>query len=111
MYAYAFDHTISSILTQVNNENEEHPITFVSYSLKSVEDKYTFLEKQAFMFIKLVNQFKFYIFRQQVTMLIHDLAFETILTQIELGTLIGSWVAKVQEHNLISKPIRLVRGR
>lgn len=34
MYTYAFDHTVSSILTQVNDENEEYPITFMSHMLK-----------------------------------------------------------------------------
>lgn len=45
MYNYMLDHMISIIHTQINYIDEENPITFMIHAFKSVEEKYTFLEK------------------------------------------------------------------
>lgn len=45
MYAYGADSSIATIVTQKNQEGEEHPIAFFSQTLHGVEKRYTFLDK------------------------------------------------------------------
>lgn len=74
----------------MNDKNKEYLITLMIHALKSIEENYTLLEKHAFIVVKEVNNFKVYIFEQQVTMLIPYPAIKSILIQMELGILIGS---------------------
>lgn len=55
MYFYVSDHTISSILLQKDEKNEEVPISFMSIPLKKHELQYSQVEKQAFAIVKVVK--------------------------------------------------------
>lgn len=57
IYCYASKHTMSGILLQKNEENEEVPISFMSVPLKKHELKYSLMEKQAFVLINMKNRF------------------------------------------------------
>ncbi|KAH9309891.1 hypothetical protein KI387_037802, partial [Taxus chinensis] len=53
----------------------------------------------------------YYILNSHTKVLVPDTVVKSILTQQELGSLRGNWIAKVQEYDLDIKPTKLVRGR
>ncbi|KAH9294676.1 hypothetical protein KI387_038264, partial [Taxus chinensis] len=107
MYSYASEHTVSAILMQKNSEDIESPIAFMSSPLKPHELKMTQLEKHAFAVVKAVKNFRYYILNSHTVVLVPDTAVKSILTQQELGSLRGNWIAKVQEYDLDIKPTKL----
>ncbi|KAH9291918.1 hypothetical protein KI387_042892, partial [Taxus chinensis] len=67
----------------------------------------TQLEKHAFAVVKAVKIFRYYILNSHMVVLVPDTAVKSILTQQELGSLRGNWIAKVQEYDLDIKPTKL----
>lgn len=80
MYTYASDHIVSTILTQVNNASEEHPITFMSHALKNAKEKYNLLEKKDFTVVKVVKNFKVFIIKNETIAFVRNLVLKTFLT-------------------------------
>lgn len=111
MYSYASEHTLSAILMQKNLEGIESPIAFMSCPLKPHEFKYSSIEKNAYVVVKAVKNFHFYILNSHTIVLVPDTSVKSILTQQEFGTKRGNWIAKIQEYDLEIKPTKLVRGR
>ncbi|XP_059077950.1 uncharacterized protein LOC131876542 [Cryptomeria japonica] len=112
IYCYASEHTMSWILLQKNEGNEEVPISFMSVPLKKHELKYSLMEKQVYVVMKVVKQFRYYILHSHVVVYVPHSAVKRILTQqgIRMNNR-ASWVSKIQEFNLNIKPIELVRGQ
>ena len=52
LYTLGGESSISAVLTQTNDQNEEQSIAFFSEGLKEFEDKYSFVEKQALAVIR-----------------------------------------------------------
>ena len=52
IYFYAFEHTLSAILMQNNDEGVQAPIAFMSIPLKNHELKYLQIEKHAYAVVK-----------------------------------------------------------
>ncbi|XP_059068490.1 uncharacterized protein LOC131858997 [Cryptomeria japonica] len=111
LYSYVSDHTCSAILMQRNSEVVESPIAFMSYLLKTHELKYLEMEKHAFVMVKAVKHFRFYILNSHVIALVPDVVVKSILTQKEFGTKRGNCVAKIQEYDMEIKPTNLVHGK
>ena len=111
IYCYASEHSLSSILTQPNDEENEAPIAFMSVPLKKHELNYTPIEKHAFVVVKTLKQFRYYILHSHYVVYVPEIAVKSILTQQEVGmNKWAVWVAKVQEYDLTIKPTSLVRG-
>lgn len=55
IYCYASKHTMSGILLQKNEDNDEVPISFTSIPLKKHELKYSIMEKKAYVVMKVVK--------------------------------------------------------
>lgn len=55
IYYYASKHTMSGILLQKNEDNDEVPISFMSIPLKKHEIKYSIMEKQAYAVVKVMK--------------------------------------------------------
>ncbi|KAH9324056.1 hypothetical protein KI387_004234, partial [Taxus chinensis] len=53
----------------------------------------------------------YYVLNSHTLVLVPDTAIKSILTQQELGSQRGTWIAKVQEYDLDIRPTKLVRGR
>lgn len=62
IYYYASGHTLSSILTQKDDKDNEAPIAFMSIPLKKHELNYTQMEKHPFSMVRALNQFRYYIY-------------------------------------------------
>ena len=52
LYTLGGESSIATVLTQMNDKNEEKPITFFSEGFKEYEDKYSFVEKKALVVIR-----------------------------------------------------------
>ena len=50
LYTFSFDHSISAMLTQKNEDGEEFTISFMSTGLQGVELKYPSIDKQAYYY-------------------------------------------------------------
>ncbi|XP_057849101.2 uncharacterized protein LOC131060021 [Cryptomeria japonica] len=111
IYSYASEHTMSAILMQKNQEGIESPIAFMNFPLKVDELKYSQMEKHAYVIVKVVKYFKFYILNSHTLVLVPDTTVKSILTQQEFGTKRGNWIAKIQEYDLEIRPTKLVHGK
>ena len=61
IYCYASEHTLSSILTQKDDKDNEAPIAFMNIPLKKHELNYTQMEKHAFSVVRALKHTIFYI--------------------------------------------------
>lgn len=100
------------ILLQKNEDNEEVPIYFMSVPLKKHELKYPLMEKQAYVVVKTIKQFRYYILHSQAIVFVPHSVVKSILIQQDIGlNNRASWVSNIQEFNLDIKPTKLVRGQ
>lgn len=76
---------LSGILTQKNNQGNKSPIVFMSVPLKKNEFKYPLIEKKAFVFVKVVKQFKYYILHSHSVIYVPKTVVKSILTQQDVG--------------------------
>lgn len=112
IYCYASEHMMSRVLLQKNEKDEEVPISFMSILLKKHELCYFQTKKQAFVVVKVVKQFWYYILHSYSIVFVLNLVVNSILTQQEVAfNNKATWVAKVQEFDLEIKPTKLVRGQ
>lgn len=101
MYCYAFEHTMSGILLQKNELNEEVPIAFMSIPLKKHELNYSLVEKKAFAVVKAVKHFRYYVLHSHSIVVVPNPNVKSILTQQEVGrNNRATWVSKVQEFDV-----------
>lgn len=110
IYSFTAEHTYAAILTQRKEEEGEHPIAFMSTSLKDAELRYPNIEKQAYALIKAIKKFRHYILRSKIYTIVSDVAVKTLLMQNELGERRGKWVTIIQEYDIEIQPMKLVRG-
>ena len=85
IYCYASEHTLSSILTQKDDQANQAPIAFMSISLKKHELNYTQIEKHAFSMVKALKQFMYYILHSHSVVYVPETIVKSILTQQEVG--------------------------
>ena len=112
MYCYASDHTMSGMLLQKNNKGEEMPISFMIILLKKHEFNYSLSEKQAFIVVKGVKHFRYYILHSHSVVYVPSTVVKSILTQQDVAVNNrATWVPKVQEFDLDIYPTKLVRGQ
>lgn len=112
IYCYASKHTMSEILVQKGEDNEEVPISFMSIPLKKHELKYSQIEKQAYAVVKSMKQFRYYILHSHAIIFVPNSTVKVVLTQQDVGiNNRASWISKIQEFNLDIKPTKLVRGQ
>ena len=85
IYSFASEHTCVAILTQKVDDQDEHPIAFMSSPLKDVELRYPNVVKQAYALVKTIKKFQHYILRRKVYAIVLDATVKTLLIQNELG--------------------------
>ena len=96
---------------QENKERIQAPIAFMSIPLKNQELRYSQMEKHAYVVVRALKNFKFYVLNSHSIIYVPNLAVKSILTQQEVGcNNRGVWIVKVQEYDIEIKPAKLVRG-
>ena len=84
----------------------------MSIPLKKHELKYSLIEKNAYSLVKAMKQFRLYILNFHSKVFVLDSAVKTLLTQQEIGVnKRASWIDKVEEYDLDTKPTKLVKGK
>lgn len=96
IHCYALEHTMSSILTQKDDQDNESPIYFMSIPLKKHELNYTKMEKHVFSMVKALDQFRYYILYSHSIVYVPKTIVKSISTQQEIGVNKRVlWVTKV----------------
>ena len=80
---------------QENKEGIQAPISFMNTPLREHELRYSQMEKHAYVVVRALKKFRFYIMNSHSIVHILDSAVKSILTQQEIGyNTRGSWIAK-----------------
>lgn len=97
IYCYASEHIMSSILMQEKIEGIQAPIYFLSMSLKNQELTYSQMEKHAYVVVRDLKNFRFYLLYFHSVIHVPDSIVKIFLTQQDVGcNTRGSWITKVQ---------------
>ena len=100
-----------SILTQINDQNLEAPISFYSLNLQGAELNYSKVEKQAFAVYKAIKHYKPFHLKSHTKVIVYFSAVRQLLVQRELGEKRANWVTTLQEYDLEFKPAKIVKGQ
>lgn len=102
---------MSAILMEEKKEGIQAPIYFMSTPLKNQELRYSKMEKHAYVVVRALKNFRFYILHSHSVIHVLDPAVESILTQQDVGCNNRvAWIAKVQEYDIEIKTTKIVRG-
>jgi hypothetical protein len=108
IYPFASKHTCIAILTQKIDDQDEHPIAFMSSPLKDAKLRYPNVKKQAYTLVKEIKKFQHYILRSKVYAIVPDATVKTLLMRNELGERRGKWMVVIQEYDMEIQPMKLV---
>jgi hypothetical protein len=111
IYTNATEEAIFAILLQVDDQNQENPIAYMSQSLSDDEVKYTLIEKHTFSLVKAIGKFRHFILGKQTQVRVPLPAVKFFLTQTHLSGKLAHWLAKIQEHDLMITTTKTIKGR
>ena len=100
LYTIGGESSISSLLTQTNDKNEEKPIAFFSEGLKEYEDKYSYAEKQALTVIRALKKFKHLLSHNKIHLLVPHASVKDILLSKDISEKRAGWITKVMEYDV-----------
>lgn len=80
LYCYVSTHTLSTILMQENDEGIQAPISLMSTPLKDHEFRYSQMEKHAYVVVRALKNFRFYVLHSHYVVYIPDCLVKSILT-------------------------------
>ena len=78
IFSFASEHTITRVLLQKNEQNEEQPIAFYNKALRDSTLKYDIMEKQAYACVKALKEFRVYIQHSHSTIFVPSAAIKDI---------------------------------
>ena len=81
IFSFASEHTITVVLLQKNDEGFEQPIVFFSKRLRDDELKYDILEKQAYVMVKALKDFRTYVLHSKIIAYVPTSVVKDILVQ------------------------------
>ena len=111
LYTIASNTSYAAVLTQLNDNNLEAPISFFSSNLQGAELNYSDVEKQAFAVFKAVKHYRPFLLKTHTKVIVPFPAVRQLLIQKELGEKRANWVTTLQEYDLEIKPAKIVRGQ
>eukprot|EP00253_Pinus_taeda_P005513 PITA_05513 len=111
LYTLASTSSYAAVLTQINDQNLEAPISFYSSNLQGVELNYSEVEKKAFVVYKVVKHYRPFLLKAHTKVIVPFSAVRQLLIQRELGEKMANWVTALQEYDLEIKPAKIVRGQ
>lgn len=84
LYTYGVEKSIVVVVTKKEGNNEECLITFFSKTLHNHEEIYSFIEKQVYIVMKVLNNLKYFISQRKVLLLIIHSNMRNYIIQGEL---------------------------
>ena len=111
VFSFASYDTMAAVLLQKDDECLDHPIAFLSKTLRDAELKYDPIEKQAYALIKSLKAFRVYILHAKVLSYVPSAAVKDVLTQLDIDGKRAKWIAKIIEFDIEVNPTKLVKGK
>ena len=99
-----------AVLLQKNDEGLDHPITFLSRTLRDAELKYEPIEKQYYALIKSLKKFRIYILHAKVIAYVASAAVKDVLIKPDIDGKRAKWISKLIEFDVEVKPTKLLKG-
>jgi hypothetical protein len=81
LYTFTSDRSYVVVLTQKNDDNNEIPISFMSYAFKGAELKYPTVDQQDFVVFKAVKHFRPYLLKSRTKVIAPYPAVRNLLVQ------------------------------
>ena len=100
LYTLGGESSISIVLTQKNDKNEEQPIAFFSEGLKEYEDKYNYVEKQALAVIRALKKFRHLLSHYKIHLLVPHASVKDFLLRKDISEKRAGWITKVMEYDV-----------
>ena len=82
----------------------------MSTSLQGAELNYPTIDEHEYVVFKVVKQFRPYILKNRIKVVVPHSTVWTLFMQKELGERIGNWVTTLQEYDLEFKPTTIIKG-
>eukprot|EP00253_Pinus_taeda_P002942 PITA_02942 len=111
IFSFASRHTITAVLLQKDDQGNGRPIAFFSRALRDAPLKYQIMEKQAYVLVKALKDFRIYILYSHVIAYVPSPIVKDILTQENLEGRRGKWIANILEFDIEIKPTKLIKGK
>ena len=111
LYTFASNFSYAGVLTQRNAQGDELPILFTSSAFTGAELNYLEVEKQAYAIFKVVKNFRPYLLKSKMNVIMPFPSVQNLLVQKDLGEKRANWVTALQEYDLEIKPSKIVRGQ
>ena len=111
LYSFASETSYVVVLTQVNDQKIEAPISFFSSNLQGVELNYSKVEKQAFAIYKYLKHFKIFLLKTRTKVIVPFPTIRQLFMQKELGEKRTNWDTSLQEYDIDMKLAKIVRGQ
>jgi len=100
LYLVASSTSISMVLVQEVDDDQEHVVYYLSKSLSGPEIHYSHVEKLALVIVQAVQHFRNYILLWKTTIIFDCNPMQHILTKHVLGGKYSKWIVILQENDL-----------
>ena len=107
----ATETSYAAVLTQLNDQQIEAPISFFSSNLQEAELNYSDVEKKAFAVFKSIKHSRPFLLKTHTKIIVPFSAVRQLLIQKEVGEKRANWVTTLQEYDIDIKPANIVRGQ
>ena len=92
LYTFSSDTSCTAILTQLNDQQIEAPISFFSSNLQGAELAYSEVEKQAYAVFKEIKYFRTFLLKTNTKIRVSFPAVRNVLVQKDVGDKRANWV-------------------
>lgn len=100
IYTLGGESSISTVLNQSNDQNEEHPISFFSEGLKEYEDTYSYVEKKSLVVIRASNKFRHLLYHKKIHFLVPHANVKDFILSKDISEKRVGWITKVMEYDV-----------
>ena len=80
IFSFASGDTLAAVLLQKDDGDSEHPVAFLSKTLRDAELRYDIIEKQAYALLKYLKAFRIYILHSKVIAYVPSASINDVLT-------------------------------
>ena len=94
-----------------NDQNVEKTISLFSIVLRDGELKYDIMEKQAYVLVKSLKVFIFYVLHSHIISYVPSSVVKGILTHPDLHGKRAKWIAVLLEYDIEINPTKLIKGQ
>jgi hypothetical protein len=110
LFSFTYEHTITTILLQKNNEGYEQSIAFFNKYLRDVALNYNIMEKQDFSLVKTIKDSRVCILHSHTIAYVLNVVVKDILTQDNPDGRRGKWIVVIMEYDIEIKHTKLIKG-